>query len=144
MGEIITMHFHIKTSIYFFIFLFTKNVNAQFFEAYQDSANIDHIFNHTGFLGGGAAFFDYDNDGDDDLYITAGNERDHFYENNGDGTFTYNSIDAGFLITKLYYTTGVIAGDIDNDGFKDLFVTTWFSDFEPTGKNYYCTGWLTG
>ncbi len=122
--------------ILFFLLLYFSNIlSAQHFIEYQDSANIDHIFDHTGFLGGGAVFFDYDNDSDDDLYITAGNERDHFYENNGDGTFIYKSIGAGFLVTKLYYTTGVIAGDIDNDGFKDLFVTTWFSDFGPLGKN---------
>ncbi|MEZ4956403.1 MAG: FG-GAP-like repeat-containing protein [Saprospiraceae bacterium] len=129
------IQFSIKLSFCLFLILFPQKGQAQFFLEYQDSAKIDHIFKHTGFLGGGAAFFDYDNDGDDDLYITAGNERDHFYENNGDGTFLYKSIDAGFLITKLYYTTGVIAGDIDNDGFKDLFITTWFSDFEPTGRN---------
>ena len=135
MGKTIAVVVFLKTSIYLSFFLWVQQCHAQHFLEFQDSANIDHIFNHTGFLGGGAAFFDYDNDRDDDLYITSGNERDHFYENNGDGTFTYKSIDAGFIATKLYYTTGVIAGDIDNDGFKDLFITTWFSDFEPTGKN---------
>lgn len=113
----------------------TGSLQAQHFIPYQDSAHIDHIFDQTAFLGGGAVFFDYDNDQDEDLYITAGNDRDHFYENNGDGTFTYKSVEAGFIVTKLYYTTGVIAGDIDNDGFKDLFITTWFSDLEPIGKN---------
>ena len=119
----------------FFFFIASFYIKAQHFQEFQDSANIDHVFDQTSFLGGGAAFFDYDNDGDDDLYITAGNKRDHFYENNGDGTFTNKTIEAGFVITVLYYTTGVIAGDIDNDGFKDLFVTTWFSDFEPLTKN---------
>lgn len=118
-----------------FLILFPLISNAQHFLEYQDSANIDHVVDHVASIGGGAAFFDADNDGDDDLYITAGNERDHFYVNNGDGTFTYNSVNAGFVVTKLYYTTGVIAGDIDNDGFTDLFVTTWFSSFSETGQN---------
>ncbi len=135
MDQIVTIRFYGKIYFSFIFFFFCQKGYTQFFVEYQDSARIDHIVKHAGFLGGGATFFDYDNDGDDDLYITAGNERDHFYVNNGDGTFTYNSIDAGFVITKLYYTTGVIAGDIDNDGYKDLFVTTWFSDFEPTGRN---------
>ena len=129
------MSYFYKIPAFIVLFFLTNNSNAQYFLEFQDSAHIDHIFKHTGFLGGGAAFFDYDNDGDDDLYITAGNERDHFYVNNGDGTFTYKSIEAGFIVTKLYYTTGVIAGDVDNDGFKDLFITTWFSDFGPLGKN---------
>ena len=119
----------------FILLMNTGSVNAQHFTPVQAAANIDHIFKTTASLGGGAAFFDADNDGDEDLYITAGERRDHFYVNNGDGTFTYNSVDAGFVITTLYYTTGVIAGDIDNDGFKDLFITTWYSDFEPAGKN---------
>ena len=49
-------------------------------------------------LGSGAAFFDYDNDGDADLYLVNGaplpgyqgteTPTNHLYENNGDGTFT--------------------------------------------------------
>jgi len=66
----------------------------------QDEAMIDHYFSHDIFIGGGAAFFDYDNDGDDDLYITAGLEMDHFYENNGDGTFTDKSFQVGLLGTQ--------------------------------------------
>lgn len=110
------------------------NTNFHFVEA-QDEAMIDHYFSHDIFIGGGAAFFDYDNDGDDDLYITAGLEMDHFYENNGDGTFTDKSFEVGLLGTQYYYTTGVVAGDIDNDGFKDLFVTTNQSNLESHGKN---------
>ncbi|MEO1258541.1 MAG: FG-GAP-like repeat-containing protein [Bacteroidota bacterium] len=126
---------HARPAILFCLATIPYLVHCQHFIEQQDSAHIDHIVDHTAFLGGGATFFDYDNDGDEDLYITAGNDRDHFYENNGDGTFAYKSVEAGFVITKIYYTTGVIAGDIDNDGFKDLFITTWFSDFEPLGKN---------
>ncbi len=102
---------------------FSFNLQAQFVAA-QNEAQIDHVLRHTSFMGGGAAFFDYDNDGDDDLYITSGNDVDHFYENNGDGTFAYKSTEAGFDAYADYYTMGVIAGDVDNDGFKDLFVTT--------------------
>ncbi len=119
-----------------FLFAFLPEIStAQHFIEYQDSANIDHIFKHTSFMGGGAVFFDYDNDGDDDLYITAGKDQDHFYENNGDGTFTNRSAEAGFMDTGSYYTTGVIAGDIDNDGFKDLFITTGVSGSGPLDKN---------
>jgi len=112
----------------------TTMTDFHFVEA-QDEAMIDHYFSHDIFIGGGAAFFDYDNDGDDDLYITAGLEMDHFYENNGDGTFTNKSFEVGLLGTQYYFTTGVVAGDIDNDGFKDLFVTTNQSNIEQHGKN---------
>ena len=104
--------------------LCTLSIFAQQLIEYQDIANIEHTFLHETFIGGGAAFFDYDNDGDDDLYLTSGNWMDLFYENNGDGTFTDKTVDAGFSLTSRYNTMGVIAGDIDNDGYKDLFVTT--------------------
>ena len=111
-----------------------SNPNFHFVE-YQDSALIDHHFSHDIFMGGGAAFIDYDNDGDDDVYLTSGLEMDQFYENNGDGTFTNKSFEVGLLGTQFYFTMGVIAGDIDNDGFKDLFVTTKQSSQNTFGKN---------
>lgn len=118
------------------LFLFFSNVVwGQFFVEYQSDAGIDHYSEHGGFLGGGAAFFDYDNDGDEDLYITGGEGRDHFYENMGDGTFDNKTIEAGLVATQLFYTTGVVVGDIDNDGFKDIFVTTWYSDFSLVDRN---------
>lgn len=108
--------------------LLTHLLSAQHFVEGQEAAGIDHIVSHSSFMGGGAAFFDADNDGDDDLYITSGKEVDHFYVNNGDGTFSNLTESAGFASTDFYYTTGVVAGDIDNDGFKDLFVINWGSD----------------
>ncbi|HLF62401.1 MAG TPA: FG-GAP-like repeat-containing protein [Saprospiraceae bacterium] len=107
--------------------------NAQFVE-YQETAGIHHFSRHQALMGGGAAFFDFDQDGDDDLYLTAGQDTDHFYINQGDGTFLRDTT-AGFALTDEYYTTGVIAGDIDNDGFRDLFVTTWGNTNLEFAKN---------
>lgn len=100
-------------------------VHSQQFTTEHFERGIDHSFNHSNFIGGGAAFFDADNDGDDDLYITSGLSIDHLYINDGSGNFTYDSFNSGVAITKDINTMGVIAGDIDNDGFKDLFVTTY-------------------
>jgi hypothetical protein len=88
---------------------------GQFVESHE-AAGIQHFSRHNALMGGGAAFFDYDRDGDEDLYLTAGQDEDHFYVNNGNGTFTRDT-NAGFAITGQYYTTGVIAGDI-NDGYR--------------------------
>jgi len=113
------------TFIIFINFLFFSTFSlAQQLIDIQEIAGINHTFQHETFIGGGAAFFDYDNDGDDDLYLTSGNRPDIFYENLGGGIFTEKTNEVGFFVARNYNTMGVIAGDIDNDGFKDLFVTT--------------------
>ncbi|HVU47178.1 MAG TPA: CRTAC1 family protein [Terracidiphilus sp.] len=84
--------------------------------------------------GSGIAFFDYDNDGWLDIYLTNGNRLDahwpagqapatHLYKNNRDGTFTDVSEKSG--IARSGWQTGVCVGDYDNDGWDDLFCTFW-------------------
>ena len=73
-----------------------------------------------------AAWADYDNDGDLDLYI--GNEFDpntdapcQLFRNEGDGTFTDVAEQAG--VTNNRYAKAVVWGDYDGDRFPDLFVS---------------------
>ncbi|MEO0469353.1 MAG: FG-GAP-like repeat-containing protein [Bacteroidota bacterium] len=70
----------------------------------------------------GASWGDYDNDGDLDLYVTnASNQKNFFYINNGDGTF---SKDENILpATENGQSFGSGWADVDNDGDLDLFVT---------------------
>ena len=65
---------------------------------------------------------DFDNDGDQDVFITDGNanQTNRFYENNGDGTFT--RLTAAPFSTDRSVSWGASAGDYDNDGDLDLFV----------------------
>ncbi len=91
-------------------------------------------------------FFDYDNDGDLDLYvanypITQFNappyfyrqmmknakidESGHLYRNNGDGTFTNVTVEAGLLTFGLSLSTTVC--DLNQDGYEDLFVSNDFT-----------------
>lgn len=75
------------------------------------------------------AFGDYDNDGDLDLYV--GNDRiragyippSSLWQNNGDGTFTQVSEQAG--VTNDRYVRGVSWGDYDNDGDQDLYLSNF-------------------
>src|SRR5438034_1834389 len=74
----------------------------------------------------GIAWGDYDNDGLLDLYIArgtiaSGSLGNTLYRNNGDGTFTDVTAEAGLVTTAN--TWAAIWGDYDNDGFLDLFVT---------------------
>jgi len=83
-------------------------------------------------LGPGVAFIDYDNDGWPDIFLVNGTDwpghgskhtTPKLYHNNHDGTFTDVTHKAG-LDVELY-GMGVAVGDYDNDGYDDLFVTTY-------------------
>lgn len=79
----------------------------------------------------GAALFDYDNDGWLDILVLSGSRfgdppptaSNRLYKNNRDGTFTDVTEKAGLFRTGYAY--GVTAGDYNNDGFEDLFITYW-------------------
>jgi enediyne biosynthesis protein E4 len=84
--------------------------------------------------GSGIAFFDYDNDGWLDIYLTNGSRLDahwapgtapttHLFKNNRDGTFTDVTEKSG--LGRSGWQTGVCIGDYDNDGWDDLFCTFW-------------------
>ena len=65
--------------------------------------------------------FDYDLDGDSDLYIgTYGNGANLLFQNLGDGSFAEVGADAG--VNFAYASHGLTVGDYDNDGWPDLYV----------------------
>ena len=82
-------------------------------------------------MGSGAAFLDYDNDGDQDLLLVnsawfPGHEQEtapklHFYENDGTGRFQDVTEQVGLAITL--YGLGVAVGDYDNDDWTDVYIT---------------------
>ena len=81
-------------------------------------------------IGGGCAFFDYDNDGWMDIFLTQRPPRstdvppgstNRLYKNNRNGTFTDVTEKAGLI--SAGWAIGVCVGDYNNDGFEDLFVT---------------------
>jgi len=80
-------------------------------------------------VGGGCAFFDYDNDGWMDIFILGGTRLEgpplgatnRLYRNNRDGTFTDVTEKAG--LHDVGWANGVCVGDYNNDGNEDLFCT---------------------
>jgi enediyne biosynthesis protein E4 len=89
----------------------------------------DYILETTG---NGVAIFDYDGDGNEDVFFANGTVLDskpgeggrpQLYRNEGNGHFTDVSAKAG--LTQEGWAQGVCAGDYDNDGHQDLLVT-WY------------------
>jgi hypothetical protein len=94
-----------------------------------DSATKKYIIETTG---SGVAILDYDRDGWPDIFLANGTTLDgepkpataptsHLYHNNHDGTFT--DVTAGSGLEAPGWAQGVCAGDYDNDGRDDLYVT---------------------
>ena len=74
--------------------------------------------------GSGAAFVDYDNDGLPDIFLVSGpGGTNRMYHNEGGGRFADVTEKLG--LRRDGWGQGVCAGDFDNDGFIDLFVTYW-------------------
>ena len=98
-----------------------------------------------------AFFFDYDNDGWLDLFIASWTRQTEsvilsmvatessapinqpaLYHNNGDGTFTDMTVQAG--LGRAFGTMAMIFGDIDNDGYQDVYLANGappIDRFEP-------------
>jgi hypothetical protein len=116
----------------------TKAAGITFKHSYGDH-HLDNIVEGTG---GGACFFDFNNDGFQDIFFVSGiwtksvndNEgRDlrgklsgRLYKNNGNGTFTDVSEAAG-VVTKIF-GSGCSAADYDNDGNVDLYLLNYGSN----------------
>jgi hypothetical protein len=84
--------------------------------------------------GTGLGFFDYDQDGWLDIYLTNGDRLDatwppgqaptsHLFKNNRDGTFTDVTEKSG--LARTGWGTGLCVGDYNNDGWDDLFCSFW-------------------
>ena len=87
-----------------------------------------------------AAFFDYDNDGDLDLYVLtnfldsptpnayrpkkldgSADSNDRLYRNNGNDAFTNVTLEAGIVYEG--YGLGISIADINNDGWRDIYIS---------------------
>ncbi len=120
-----------------------SNVTAVKFEYPPGSSLPDHLFRNEGdgtFVdvtatagltceldSRGAAWGDYDNDGDLDLFLVvaggvSGNEPDRLYRNNGDGTFTDVAALEGVTGSSGGRGWSAMWADYDNDGFLDLYI----------------------
>jgi hypothetical protein len=131
-----------KSGPQFYNRLFQNNCNGTFTDV-TDKAGVAG----EGYSMGVAAA-DYNNDGFVDIFV-AGVNRNFLYRNRGDGTFEDVTAKAGLsgIDAKYGKMWSISAGwfDADNDGWLDLFVSTyvaWDAQTErpcgPAGNRYYC------
>jgi len=107
--------------------LYVVNINAvNHFYRNDGGTGFTNVYGATGTfdtgVGMGSIFFDYDNDGDQDLYLTHdANQTNKLYRNQGNGTFLNLAFMAG--LNYQGNCMGVDVADINHDGHLDLYIT---------------------
>jgi len=86
----------------------------------------------TDWLTESVAWGDYDNDGDEDLYLTVDGPN-HLYRNDGGGRFTDVTETAG--VGNQGFSVGTAFGDLDNDGDLDLYVVNFGGGLDVLYRN---------
>ena len=86
-------------------------------------SGIDWTSATPGQVGGTAAFVDYDNDGHLDLILASEATAPTLFRNDGDGTFSDRTLEAGLALSGASARGDVVAvADIDNDGDADVYI----------------------
>ena len=88
--------------------------------------------------GMGVVAADYDDDGDEDLFVANDLQANFLLRNDGQGKFTDVALLAGAgydLAGKTQSNMGVDAADFDNDGLVDFHVTTYSGEFATLYRN---------
>lgn len=107
------------------IFVFNRSANNALYVNLQDNTFVNAM-GRAGITGNinamGLAVADYDNDGDQDIYLVYdGNQANNLYKNNGDGTFTDVAVGAGVALKAQGMAPAF--GDFNNDGYLDIYIT---------------------
>jgi enediyne biosynthesis protein E4 len=118
------------------LLLFVAAVSTPYTPDFRDiarSAGLRDVFPNGGTAskryiiettGSGIGFIDYDNDGLLDLFVLSGEGgTNRMYHNEGNDKVRDVTDNLG--LASKGWAQGVCAGDFDNDGFTDLFVTSW-------------------
>ena len=95
---------------------------------FTDFSNSSGILNVPAYHGLGVAFADYDNDGDQDIYVANDQDANFLFKNHGDGTFEEVALLSGVSYSNMGKEEagmGTAFGDYNNDGMLDLTVSNF-------------------
>jgi hypothetical protein len=119
------------------LFVGNENSAAQLFLNKRDGT-FEDVARRAGVdrkaLSKGVAAADYDNDGWPDLHVSNIGGANFLYHNNHDGTFTEVATSAGAPGSGQGFATWFF--DYDNDGWPDLFDTSYFTSVDETVRTY--------
>lgn len=82
--------------------------------------HFDYAFAYA--MGGGVAWIDFDNDGDEDLFCANTDGRHELFRNDGAPTFTPVAPSSGLISPLVTGTIAAVAADYDGDGWIDLYL----------------------
>lgn len=116
--------YHVSICLSFCLSLWFADIQAQSFTESSGALGIEHYHHSTNLMGGGIAFFDYDQDGYEDMYATGGETGDVLYRNVGGTHFVNMTNESGLkdLFPNPHRSTSVFTGDLNNDGYPDIFI----------------------
>ena len=110
--------------------LFNNNGDGTFTDRASE-AGVDNFGNSPS-----AAFADYDNDGDLDLYVANYYDQDFLYQNNGSGNFSEVGRSQGLVnVERRGNVMSVVWTDYDNDGWADFYLSKYYFANVPYQNN---------
>jgi enediyne biosynthesis protein E4 len=112
---------------------FYRNVNGRFVES-TNEAGMKDLASGFGFAVRAA---DFDEDGDQDVYVANDSDPNYLYRNDGDGRFTEVGVMSLCALDgngAAQASMGIATGDADGDGTADLFVSNFSEDFKTLYK----------
>ncbi len=107
-----------------------KQTNIRFNNEIEDTKEHNILIYSNFYGGGGVGIGDINNDGLLDVFFAGNQVGDKLYLNKGDLVFEDITDDAG-IVDNGGWSSGILFGDVNGDGFQDIYVTRELYDHQP-------------